>query len=231
MARRSAPANGPVPESLEDLPYAGALRPHDGVWGPDGDHDSVHFDGGRVAGVDAPGSRFLECAFTGVALEGGGMRRSRFIDVWANEFHIVGTDLAETEWQDSVLLGSVAAGIQIFGSSLSRVVFRSCKLDGINFRDCELTDVTFEDCLLREADFGGARLTRVEFPGTRLAETVLAGATLERADLRGAELGVKVDPASLRGAVVTPAQLADLAPMLADALGIAVEDPPPARPR
>jgi hypothetical protein len=48
--------------------------------------------------------------------------------------------------------------------------------------------------------------------------------TLQQVDLRGAELGITVDPGSLRGAIVSPAQLASMAPLLADAMGIIVED-------
>jgi hypothetical protein len=43
-------------------------------------------------------------------------------------------------------------------------------------------------------------------------------------DLRGAELGIIIDPGSLRGAIVTSGQLAAMAALLADSLGITVED-------
>ncbi|MFB4318872.1 pentapeptide repeat-containing protein [Actinomadura sp. 21ATH] len=226
MSRR--PASGPrvparVPARLGEVPFAEWLVPHDGTWGPDADHDTVHFDGFRVKGADAAGSRFLDCAFTGTAVEGGGLRRARFIGVWASELSLVATDLSGGEWRDSALLGSVLAAAPLTGARLTRVTFRGCKLDGINLRGCVLTDVAFEDCLLREADFGGATLTRVRFPGSRLASTTLAGATLDEADLRGAALGITIEPASLRGAIVSPDQLQDLAPLLAEALGITVE--------
>ncbi|GAA2412957.1 pentapeptide repeat-containing protein [Actinomadura vinacea] len=224
---RSKASRPAVPGTLDELPFAERLVPHDGVWRPDGDHDTVRFGAVGVPDVDAPGSRFLDCAFTGTALEGGGLRRARFINVWAHELRLVGTDLAGTEWQDTALLGSVAAAAAFSGARLSRVTFRGCKLDGINFRDAELTDVTFEDCLLREVDFGGAALTRTGFPGSRLARTTLVGARLEQADLRGAELGITIEPGSLRGAIVSPEQLQDLAPLLAETLGITVEDPAP----
>ncbi|XVQ14387.1 pentapeptide repeat-containing protein [Spirillospora sp. CA-255316] len=218
-----------MPSTLEELPFAEWLVPHDGSWGPDGDHDTVRFGAVRVPDVNAPGSRFLDCAFTGTALEGGGLRRARFINVWAHELRLVGTDLAGSEWQDGALLGSVAAAVPFSGARLDRVTFRGCKLDGINFRDAELTDVVFEDCLLREVDFGGAALTRTGFPGSRLAATTFVGARLDQADLRGAELRITIEPSSLRGAIVSPDQLLDLAPLLAEALGIIVEDPSPPR--
>ena len=48
--------------------------------------------------------------------------------------------------------------------------------------------------------------------------------TLNRVDLRGAELGVTTDTVSLRGAIVSSAQLAAMASMLADSMGIVVAD-------
>ncbi|KAB2347032.1 pentapeptide repeat-containing protein [Actinomadura rudentiformis] len=216
-----------MPQKLADLPHAEWLTPHDGTWGPDGDHDTVLFENLALADLAASGSRFMECAFTGVTLDGGGLRSARFLDVWAQEMRLVGTDLTETQWRDSTLIGSVFAGTRTISANLTRVVFQECKLDSVNLRDSTLVDVTFTDCLLRDVDFGGARLTRTSFPGSRLDRTVLAGATLDQVDLRGADLGITIDPHTIRGAIVSPAQLLDLAPLLAGALGIEVKEPPP----
>ena len=69
----------------------------------------------------------------------------------------------------------------------------------------------------------GAALTRVAFGGSRLARVTLSRTKLDRGDLRGAQLGLVTDAESLRGAIVTPAQLAGMAALLADTLGIAVD--------
>lgn len=213
-----------IPDKLSDLPYAEWLRPPEGPLLPDGDHDTTHFDGVQFADVEAPGSRFLECAFTGVTFDGGSLRRARLLDVWADGLRLIGTDLGESEWQEGVVCAAVAAGVSLAGAVLSRVVFRRCKIDAVNFRDAALTGVVFEDCLLREVDFGGASLTATSFRGSRLSQVSLARARFDRADLRGAELGISIEPTSLRGIIVSPAQLTDLAPLLAEALGITVEE-------
>ena len=49
-------------------------------------------------------------------------------------------------------------------------------------------------------------------------------ATLDQVDLRGSELGLIVGPEPLRGAIITSGQLSAIAPMLADSLGIVVDD-------
>ena len=211
-------------QELADLPFAAALQAHRGGLRPRGDYDCEHFDKATFDGASAPASRFLECAFTGVSFTGGDLRQARFTSAWLRDVRFTGTGLAETEWTDVALLASAAAGVEAFGAWLHRVTLHGCKLDSVNFRDAELTGVVFDDCLLRDVDFTGATLTRTAFGGSRLAATTLSRTTLDQADLRGAELGIITDAASLRGAIVTAAQLTQMAPVLAETLGIVVAE-------
>jgi uncharacterized protein YjbI with pentapeptide repeats len=206
------------PRELADLPYVAHLIPGrlDGA----AEYDTVHFDRTDLDGPDASGARFLECAFTGVSVQGGRFRRSRFIDVWLEGARIVLSDFAETQWSDATFVNGTIAGV----SRLDRVVFAGCKLDSVNFRDAELTGVTFSDCLLREVDFGGATVTRTAFTASRLAGVDFSRARLDQVDLRGSELGLVVGPDPLRGAIISTGQLAAIAPVLAESLGIVVDD-------
>jgi uncharacterized protein YjbI with pentapeptide repeats len=221
MSSRSA---APAPRELADLPYAAALTAHEGGLEPGYDYDTVHFDKDGFEDADASGARFLECAFTGVSFAGGRLRRSRFIEAWLKDPRITLTDLAETQWVDTTFAGGVVAGVQAFGARLNRVVFTGCKLDSVNFREAQLTEVTFTDCLVRDVDFSGAKLTRTVFAGCKLSGADFSRASLDRVDLRGSELGLIVGPEPLRGAIISSGQLGVIAPMLADALGIVVDD-------
>jgi uncharacterized protein YjbI with pentapeptide repeats len=71
----------------------------------------------------------------------------------------------------------------------------------------------------------GATLTRTVFTNSRLNQSDFTGVTLEHVDLRGAELGITIGPDSLRGAIITTAQLMDVAPLIAENLGITVDPP------
>ncbi len=53
--------------------------------------------------------------------------------------------------------------------------------------------------------------------------------TLKDVDLRGAELGITITPDSLRGAIISTAQLIAAAPLLAETLGIVVAEADEAR--
>ena len=61
------------------------------------------------------------------------------------------------------------------------------------------------------------------FPGCRLGILHVDHARLRDVDLRGAEMSRIDDATALAGAVVSPTQLLDLAPLLAAALGIRVQ--------
>jgi uncharacterized protein YjbI with pentapeptide repeats len=215
-----------LPE-LTDLPYAHALVPHEGAFGPAGDFDTVLFEEAEFDAPDAPNSRFLECAFRQVSITGGRMQRSGLRYVWARDLRLTGTTLAESSWLEVTLIGSVLAGVQVFGSELRSVMFSGCKLDSVNFRASTLTRVTFENCVLRDVDFAGATLTGCSFPGSQLSRADFSKVTMEQTDLRGAELGLIIDTGSLRGATISSGQLAVVAPVLAEALGIIVDDDQP----
>jgi uncharacterized protein YjbI with pentapeptide repeats len=209
-------------DHLADLPYASTLRPHQGELAPDEDYEGVHFDGLDLDAPRAPGSRFMECAFTQVTMQDGRLRRARFNDVWLRGVRLTATELSDSNWIDATIIGSMAAGVVAHGSRLRQVTFRGCKLQGVNFRAATLTGVIFEDCVLREVDFGGATLRRCQFPGSQLHETDFSQVTLDKVDLRGAELGIIITPGALSGATITPVQLAELAPLLAEHAGITV---------
>ena len=209
---------------LADLPFAAALISHQGGMAPSAEYDGVHFDQVSFDEPRAAGSRFIECAFTGVSFQGGGLQRSRFSDVWVRDGRLVTTSLAQTQWLDVVVDRSLAAGVEAFGAQLRRVTFRGCKLDSVNFRETEFTEVTFDNCDLRDVDFAGASLIRTAFPDSRLTRTDFSRVRMDKTDLRGAELGIIIGPDSLRGAIISTAQLIGLAPVLAQTMGITVSD-------
>lgn len=212
------------PQQLADLPYAAALRPHSGALTADGEYDTARFDQVTLDDADARNAVFLECAFTGVCIQGGSFRRARFSDVWLRDARLMSADLAQTSWTDATFIEAVAAGVEAFGCTLRRVSFHGCKLDSVNFRDAGLTDVRFENCLLRGVDFTGATLTRTVFARSELRKVNFSRAILAEVDLRGSDLDILAGPDSLAGAIISAGQLTGIARALAESLGIVVTD-------
>ena len=119
-------------------------------------------------------------------------------------------------------------GLAAFGEEDAALFFgrqRESRIVTSNLRTARLKDVVFEGCVLIEPDFGGARLERVEFADCLLKGADLTAATLVDVDLRrAAELDVARGVDRLSGAVISHAQLLDLAPVLAAAMGLRVAE-------
>ncbi|MCC3769825.1 pentapeptide repeat-containing protein [Streptomyces sp. UNOC14_S4] len=214
-----------APRDLAALPYASRLEPFTGGIEHGGSYELLHFDGSDFEDADGGSSLFSESAFSSATFTRGRLRRSRFDEVWLHTVRVVGTNLAETTWLDSECIASVFAGTEIHGAELRRVVFHQCKLDSVNLRATSLKDVVFVDCLLRDVDFGGANLTDVSFPGSSLDGARFDRATLTRVDLREAgALRITSGLDGLKGAMITSGQLFDLAPALAQHVGLIVKD-------
>ncbi|MFG3157539.1 pentapeptide repeat-containing protein [Streptomyces sp. NPDC048219] len=225
MARRAAGAGAAAVRAVRRpevrLP---ALEPYGGgALEPDGDYDGLEFPETDLSGQDGTGARFLDCGLTACVLDETSLPRARLLDSVLTGVRGVGTDLAEATLRDVELVDARLGGTQLHGAVLERVLVRGGKIDCLNLRRARLKDVVFEGCVLVEPDFGGARLERVAFVDCALRDADLSAATLTDVDLRGAaplEVSRGVD--RLAGAVISPAQLLDLAPVLAAQLGVRV---------
>jgi len=198
-------------------PYGG------GELEPDGDYDGLEFREADFAAQDGAGARFMDCALKGCALDETRLRHVRVLDSVLTGIRGVGTDLAESTLRDVELVDARLGGVQLHGAVLERVVIRGGKIDYLNLRKGRLRDVVFEGCVLVEPDFGGARLERVEFVDCALKGVDFSAATLTDVDLRGAaEVDIARGVDRLAGAVISPAQLMDLAAVLAAEMGVRV---------
>jgi uncharacterized protein YjbI with pentapeptide repeats len=189
-------------------------------------------DGVRVVGLDLDGTDLPElrvdhCVLDGVTVGSSTLRRSDLTQVWWRDCRLTGSDVLDADWTDVDLQRCVLAGVALSGGTFRRVVLRRCKLDAVTLRAGRLDQVRFEDCVIRSLDLAGSTLTDVSFPGSRVDDLDLTKARCERVDLRDADVQVARGADGLRGVVVTPAQLLDLAPLLAADAGLRVEPPTP----
>lgn len=209
----------PVEMTLPELtPHTGEpLETH-------GDYDAVSLTDLDLSEQNANNAKFLDCCLTRCRAEGLLLRRARFVETLVVDLKAVTVDLTESVWRDSMLTGGRLGVAAAPGAQLTRVRFRGAKVDFLNLRGATLQDVVFEDCTLGEIDATEASLTDVDFPGSRVDVLGVRGATLARVDLSGATLQTLSGLDHLRGAIVSAAQLIDLAPLLADHLGIVVRD-------
>ncbi|MHC0429623.1 pentapeptide repeat-containing protein [Streptomyces sp. O3] len=201
------------------------LRPFDGgVLAPDGDYDGLSFRDLDLAGQEGRGARFLDCALEGCVCDETSLANARVIDSVLTGVRGVGASLAGASLRDVEIVDARLGGVQAHGTVWERVVVRGGKIDYLNLRGARLTDVVFEGCVLVEPDFGGASLERVEFADCALKGADFSGVRMRDVDLRrAATVEIARGAGQLAGAVISPAQLVELAGVFAAELGVRVE--------
>jgi uncharacterized protein YjbI with pentapeptide repeats len=176
-----------------------------------------------LTGRPLMGIRFAECELDGVSLTEADLRSARFIESRLMRVNAPVLRAPSSTWREVVVQHSRVGSGELFESSWRSVSIQNCKIGYLNLRASELVDVEFVDCVIDELDLGGSRATRVSFTRTSIAALDVVRATLTDFDLRGAELRSIRGLESLRGSTITELQLVELAPLLAEHLGMIVE--------
>lgn len=194
------------------------------VWEPDGELDGVRLEAPQVGGVRADGMRLMDVVITSGTFTGSELEGSAWRDCLLSTVRLVGVRAARSRWDGTGVEECSLAGCDLSATAWRRVRLIGCVLDGVNLRRSTWQDVELVDCRLRDVDLGGARLSAVRMERCTLDEVDLTQAQLTGVDLRGSHLRLARGWEQLRGAVIDHVQLADIAPALATAWGIRVED-------
>ena len=167
--------------------------------------DGVHFDGLSADRATLAGASLTEAVLARV--------------------NVPVLDAPRSRWTDVEISGRIGA-FTAYESSLRSIHFIGCKLSFVNLRASDLLDVAFTDCSIEELDLGGAKCRRVQLTNTQIGTLDVRQAKLVDVDLRGADLRKIAGLEHLRGATVTPDQVAMLAPLFAEHMGLNTENAP-----
>jgi uncharacterized protein YjbI with pentapeptide repeats len=189
------------------VPFSDLARFEGGLLEPRRDYDAIDFVDRDFTGQDASEARFLECRLQRCCLDGLSMQRARVVESLLSEVHGASVDLSDATWTGIRVRGSKLGFVNLSGARLEDVVFEGCEIGTLDVRAAQLRSVGVVDCTIDELN--------------------VAGATLSKVDLSGARLRSLIGVESLRGAIVSQAQLHDLAPLLAAELGLEVRDDEP----
>ena len=198
-----------------------------GLLQPRRDYDAIDFVDGDFTGQDASDARFLECRLQRCCLDGLTMQRARVVESLLAEVHGASVDFSDTAWRDSGITGSRLGAVTLAGATWTGIRVRGSKLGFVNLAGARLEDVVFEGCEIGTLDVRTAQLRSVGLVDCTIDELNVAGATLSKVDLSGARLRSLIGVESMRGAIVSQAQLHDLAPLLAAELGLEIRDDEP----
>jgi uncharacterized protein YjbI with pentapeptide repeats len=186
--------------------------------------EDVRICSASLGGTNAGSGRFQRVQLEDVALGESKLRAVELIDVVGERIDAAngdwgGAQLRRTQFSDARL-----TGLNFAEARIEEVSFKGCKLDYANFRHSTIVQVSFEDCVLTGADFQGASIDATLFSRCQLGEADFSKAEISLVDLRGSELALAGSVLGLRGAIIDPLQLMELARPLAQELGITVRD-------
>ena len=187
------------------------------------DLESVRFTDLILAELVLPGAKLDGVHFAGLVADETDLKGARLSEVHLEQANLPVVRAARSQWRDVQVTGRLGS-VEAYEAQWRSVHLVGCKLSFVNLRGAELIDVAFTDCIIDELDVAGAAATRVRLSQTRVSHLNVRQAKLRDVDLRGATLEVIEGLTDLRGATISPLQLTLLAPLLADELGLCVED-------
>lgn len=157
-------------------------------------------------------------------LDGQNIEKVGFIDTV-----IAGGSWAAAEMTESLLRRVIVKDARMSGLIAhtlvaENVVFNECKLDMANFRGSKFKNVVFTDCVLSEADFQGSTLTNVTFNNCDINRLNVNSCIFTNVDMRSSKFVDLLGASSLKDVTMSREQLIALAPILAQAIGIKVEE-------
>jgi uncharacterized protein YjbI with pentapeptide repeats len=177
-----------------------------------------------AAKLDAGSGRLTRSRLVDVDLGDSKLRAVELVDVIAEALDAANADWGGAQLRRTLFSDARLTGLSLAEARIEQVSFKLCKLDYANFRHSEIEHASFEDCVLTGADFQGAKIKETVFSGCQLLEADFSKAELSRVDMRGSGLALAGSVLGLRGAIIDPLQLMELARTLAHELGITVED-------
>jgi uncharacterized protein YjbI with pentapeptide repeats len=186
--------------------------------------EDVRICSASLGETNAGSGRFERVQLEDVALSESKLRAVELIDVIGKRIDAANGDWAGAQLRRTRFSDARLTGLNLAEARIEEVSFKGCKLDYVNFRHSAIEQVSFEDCLLTGADFQGASINATRFSGCQLVDADFSKAALSLVDLRSSELALAGSVLGLRGAIIDPLQLMELARTLAQELGITIED-------
>lgn len=211
------PRLDPVVLPALDVGFAGDLE-------PDVTLEGLAFDDVEVDELDLGGATVLGCRLSGLRAGTADLKATRIRESVVERLDVPVIRGARGSWKDVVLDGVRIGSAELYESRWEGVRVVGSKLSFVNLRGSQLRDVVFTDCVIEELDLLQATATRVALVNTTVRRLDVQHSTFEHVDLRGADIEEISGISALGGAVISPVQLQLLAPALATALGITVEE-------
>ena len=177
-----------------------------------------------LSGSDLSALTLLSCRFSEVFANDTDLAAARLVDCRLERLSATYLHSPRSTWRTVELVDSRIGAWELYDADVESLLIEDCRLGFTNLAGTALRDVLIRATRIDELDLTGIDAQRVRFEDCRVGTLRLHGGSLSDVDLRGLEMTVVNGVGSLAGATVSSGQLSELAPLLAQHLGLRVKD-------
>jgi len=177
-----------------------------------------------LSGSDLSAISLLSCRFSEVFANDTDLAAARLVDCRLERLSATYLHSPRSTWRTVELVDSRIGAWELYDADVESVLVEDCRLGFANLAGTAVRDLLIRGTRIDELDLSGIEAQRVRFEDCRVGTLRLHGGSLSDVDLRGLEMTVINGVGSLTGATVSSGQLTELAPLLAQHLGLRVED-------
>ena len=177
-----------------------------------------------LSGGDLSALTLLSCRFSEVFANDTDLAAARLVDCRLERLSATYLHSPRSTWRTVELVDSRIGAWELYDADVESLLMENCRLGFTNLAGTTVRDLLIRATRIDELDLSGIDAQRVRFEDCRVGTLRLHGGSLSDVDLRGLEMTVVNGVGSLAGATVSSGQLSELAPLLAQHLGLRVKD-------
>ena len=177
-----------------------------------------------LSGGDLSALTLLSCRFSEVFANDTDLAAARLVDCRLERLSATYLHSPRSTWRTVELVDSRIGAWELYDADVESLLMEDCRLGFTNLAGTTVRDLLIRATRIDELDLSGIDAQRVRFEDCRVGTLRLHGGSLSDVDLRELEMTVVSGVGSLAGATISSGQLSELAPLLAQHLGLRVED-------
>ena len=177
-----------------------------------------------LSGGDLSALTLLSCRFSEVFANDTDLAAARLVDCRLERLSATYLHSPRSTWRTVELIDSRIGAWELYDADVESLLIEDCRLGFTNLAGTTVRDLLIRATRIDELDLSGIDAQRVRFEDCQVGTLRLHGGSLSDVDLRGLEMRTVSGVGSLAGATVSSGQLSELAPLLAQHLGLQVTD-------
>ena len=177
-----------------------------------------------LSGGDLSALTLLSCRFSEVFANDTDLAAARLVDCRLERLSATYLHSPRSTWRTVELIDSRIGAWELYDADVESLLMEDCRLGFTNLAGTTVRDLLIRATRIDELDLSGIDAQRVRFEDCQVGTLRLHGGSLSDVDLRGLEMRTVSGVGSLAGATVSSGQLSELAPLLAQHLGLQVTD-------